>query len=130
MHIVTKDEPDPTAAEKLAIEICELQIDLEELRYRLDGRRPSPESVREERARRWERVLALVQAAVDAAAKVPQQPVGAIAIAARRGWDAQRVGAPRKALPPEYRTEARADEADAWITAWERSAKFQRDRGA
>jgi hypothetical protein len=61
MHIVTKDEPDPTAAERLAIEICELQEDIIELRARLDGR-IDPETP--DRAQRWERVLAIVEAAL------------------------------------------------------------------
>jgi hypothetical protein len=52
---------EPTAAERLAMEICELREDIDELRNRLDGRRPQDmdmEQVRKERARRWERTLA------------------------------------------------------------------------
>jgi hypothetical protein len=62
---VLKDEHGPTAAEQLAVVICELQIDVAELRDRLDGRKPrNQEHVREERAERWERVLAAVEAAL------------------------------------------------------------------
>jgi hypothetical protein len=52
---------EPTAAERLAMAICELREDIDELRNRLDGRRPQDmdmEQVRKERARRWERTLA------------------------------------------------------------------------
>jgi hypothetical protein len=61
------DEPEPTPAEKLAMEICELQEDVEELRRRLDGRKLSDvdvEVARKDRAERWKRTLAIVQAAL------------------------------------------------------------------
>jgi hypothetical protein len=58
-----KDEPEPTAAEKLAMDICELREDIDNLHIRLGLLPPrSPEEMTKERARRWERVLALVQA--------------------------------------------------------------------
>jgi hypothetical protein len=51
-HLVRKDEPEPTPAEMLAGEIAELQIDIEELRWRLAGRRPEPEVETAERRAR------------------------------------------------------------------------------
>jgi hypothetical protein len=46
------------------MQICDLQEDIDNVRRRLDGRPPpSPEAMREERTRRWERTLALVEAA-------------------------------------------------------------------
>jgi hypothetical protein len=64
--MIVKDE-EPTAAERLALEICELQEDINELRRRLDGRKLSDVDMEHERAdrvRRWKKVLAIVQAAV------------------------------------------------------------------
>jgi len=63
---VLKDEHEPTPAERLALELVELQMDVEELRNRLDGRNEprDMEHKRRLRAARWERVLAVVQAAV------------------------------------------------------------------
>jgi hypothetical protein len=59
MHRLKDDEAEPTAAERLAMEIVELREEINELRYRLDGSRPSPE-----RAQRWKRTLAIVEAAL------------------------------------------------------------------
>jgi hypothetical protein len=39
MHIVT-DEAEPTAVETLAMDICELREDIDELRDRLGGSKP------------------------------------------------------------------------------------------
>jgi ribosome modulation factor len=134
MHIVRKDEqPEPTAAEKLAAEIVELREDVDGLMDRL-YRRPqrSPERMTKERALRWKRVLALVEAAVAGATKVipSPQPNLAIEIAKQKGWDAHVAGMRRKELPPEYRNLERAAEADAWLTGWDRYAEFLHDRGA
>jgi hypothetical protein len=65
MHIVKKDDDaEPTAIEVLAMDLSDLQDDVIELRNRLGGgRRPSEERLREERAERWERMLALLKAA-------------------------------------------------------------------
>jgi hypothetical protein len=57
-------EPEPTSAERLTMVIVELQIDVEELRWRLAGRRPEPEVETAERRVRWEQTLAVVQAAL------------------------------------------------------------------
>jgi hypothetical protein len=65
MHV--NDEPEPTPAERLAVMISELQEDVEELRRRLDGRKLSDvdvEVARKDRAERWKRTLAIVQAAL------------------------------------------------------------------
>jgi hypothetical protein len=65
MHIVRNDDPEPTAAERLAMDICELREDIDNLHIRLGLLPPrSPEEMTKERARRWKQVLALVQAAV------------------------------------------------------------------
>jgi hypothetical protein len=66
MHIVKNDETETefTPAEKLAMLICELRNDAEELRYRLEGRRPGAIEEYVERKRRWKEVLAIVEAAV------------------------------------------------------------------
>jgi hypothetical protein len=64
MRLVKKVEAEPTACELLAVEICELQIDVDELRYRLDGRRPEPEVETAERRARYERTLRIVERAL------------------------------------------------------------------
>ena len=66
MHIVRKDGPEPTAAERLAMELCELREDIDGLIYRLFRDRPqrSPEAETAERRARWERTLAIVEAAL------------------------------------------------------------------
>jgi hypothetical protein len=57
MHVT--DEAEPNAVERLTAEIVEMQLDILELRARLDGRigLETPE-----RAERWKRTLAIVQA--------------------------------------------------------------------
>jgi hypothetical protein len=57
---------EPTAAERLAMELCELREDIDGLIYRLFRDRPqrSPEEETAERARRWKRMLAIVEAAL------------------------------------------------------------------
>jgi hypothetical protein len=65
MHIVTDEAEEPSAVELLAMDICELREDIDELRDRLDGNKPrSMAHMRKQRAQRWERTLAIVRAAV------------------------------------------------------------------
>jgi hypothetical protein len=63
---VLKDEHEPTAAERLAMELCELREDIDGLIYRLFRDRPqrSPEAETAERRARWDRTLAIVEAAL------------------------------------------------------------------
>jgi hypothetical protein len=62
---IVKDEAAPTAVEQLAMTICELQEDIDELRDRLDGNKPrSMLHMRKLRAQRWNETLAVVEAAV------------------------------------------------------------------
>jgi hypothetical protein len=66
------DEPmsvkheEPTAVEELALVLCELREDIDGLIYRLFRDRPqrSPEAETAERRARWERTLAIVEAAL------------------------------------------------------------------
>jgi hypothetical protein len=59
-------EPEITPAERLAGEICELHEDIDGLIYRLYRDRPlrSPEEQTAERRARWDRTLAIVEAAL------------------------------------------------------------------
>jgi hypothetical protein len=57
---------EPTGAERLAMELCELREDIDGLIYRLFRDRPqrSPAAETAERRARWERTLAIVEAAL------------------------------------------------------------------
>jgi hypothetical protein len=63
--MIVKHE-EPTAAERLAMELCELREDIDGLIYRLYRDRPlrSPEEQTAERRARWDRTLAIVEAAL------------------------------------------------------------------
>jgi ElaB/YqjD/DUF883 family membrane-anchored ribosome-binding protein len=58
-----KDQAEPTAVEKLAMDIVELTEDVAQLRHRLDGQ--DSKQWDSERRARWEHLLATVQAAID-----------------------------------------------------------------
>lgn len=75
MHL--KDEAPPSAVETLAMEICELHEDINELRDRLDGRKPQDMVLCETRAERWQRILGIVEGAVAKLAEQRRKAEGA-----------------------------------------------------
>jgi hypothetical protein len=72
--MIVKDEALPTGAEKITALICELMEDVEALHRRLDGNKPrSMARMQEERRKRWQQVLAIVEAAVEELAEQRRQ---------------------------------------------------------
>jgi hypothetical protein len=59
-----RKEPEPTAVEILAMDISDLQDDVAEMHRRLSGKRVNEEQASAERKERFERMLALVEAAL------------------------------------------------------------------